>query len=99
MQRFARSSPRVLPAVRSRYAVRLLVITPSISLESIALEQMHNLPGALRAMLRLLGGGRPNSAGLLSYLLFEPGFTSLLIELGRRDAMAKRAEIEALLAP
>jgi len=79
--------------------VRLLVITPSISLESIALEQMHNLPGALRAMLRLLGGGRPNSAGLLSYLLFEPGFTSLLIELGRRDAMAKRAEIEALLAP
>jgi NTE family protein len=77
--------------------VRLLVITPSIALESIALEQMHNLPGALRAMLRLLGGNRPSSAGLLSYLLFEPGFTSVLMELGRRDAMAKRAEIEAFL--
>jgi NTE family protein len=69
--------------------VRLLVITPSIPLEAIALEQMHNLPGAVRATLRLFGGHRPSSAGLLSYLLFEPAFTSVLIELGRRDAMAK----------
>ena len=78
--------------------VGLLVITPSVPLESIALEQMHTLPGALRAVLRLFGGNRPSSAGLLSYLLFEPGFTSALIELGRQDAMAKRAEIEAFLA-
>lgn len=78
--------------------VQLLVVTPSIALETIAIEQVHTLPRALRAMLRLVGGNRPSGAGLLSYLLFEPGFTLALIELGRRDALAKRQEIEAFLS-
>jgi hypothetical protein len=38
---------------------------------------MRSLPTTLRAMLRLVGGNRPSGAGLLSDLLFEPGFTSL----------------------
>ncbi len=79
--------------------VQLLVITPSVALETIAIEHIHSLPRALRAMLQFVGGNRPSGAGLVSYLLFEPGFTCALIELGRRDALAKREEIGAFLAP
>jgi NTE family protein len=46
-------------------------------------------------------GGRPRAAGgegLLSCLLFDTGICSALIELGYRDAQAKRAELAQLLA-
>ena len=79
--------------------VELLAITPSVALETIAFEELNTLPRTLRAMLRIVGGNRPGSAGLLSYLLFEPGFTRALIELGWQDAQAKRAELEAFFAP
>jgi len=79
--------------------VQLLVITPSVALETIAFEQIQTLPPALRAMLRIFGGNGPGSAGLLSYLLFEPGFTRALMELGWQDAQAQRPELEAFFAP
>ena len=79
--------------------VQLLVITPSVALETIALEHIQTLPLALRAMLRIFGANRPGSAGLLSYLLFEPGFTCALMELGWRDAQAKSSELAAFFAP
>jgi len=79
--------------------VKLLVITPSVALEAFAFEQKHTLPRALRAILPLFGGNGPGAAGLLTYLLFEPGFTRALIELGRQDATAKRLELESFFAP
>ena len=78
--------------------VRLLVITPSVALETIVVEQMKSLPRALRAMLRLAGGNRPSAASMLFHLLFEPRFKRACMELGRRDALAKRGEIAAFLA-
>ena len=78
--------------------VDLLVITPSVALENLALEHAHELPRALRALLRLVGGTGGGGSGLLSYLLFEPGYIGSLIDLGWSDAQAKGAEIDRFLA-
>lgn len=78
--------------------VGLCTVTPSVVLEDIALGHVDELPGTIRMLLRGVGGTHRGGAALLSYLLFAPGFCRALIELGKNDATARRAEIEALLA-
>jgi NTE family protein len=78
--------------------VELCTVTPSVVLEDIAIDYADELPWTIRALLRAVGGMQRGSAGLLSYLLFAPGFCSALIALGRADANAKRADIEKLMA-
>jgi NTE family protein len=78
--------------------IETLVVTPSRDLSEIARRHRHELPMALRVLLRTLGAS--NSAGmqLLSYLLFERGYTRELIALGQSDARARAAEIRQFLA-
>ncbi len=78
--------------------VALCTVTPSVVLEEIALAHVAELPRTLRILLGAVGGTRPGGAALLSYLLFAPGFCKALIELGCADALAKRPEIESLIA-
>jgi NTE family protein len=78
--------------------VGLATVTPSVVLEDIALDHVAELPRTIRTLLAGVGGTHRGGAGLLSYLLFAPGFCQALIGLGRADANAKRTEIEALLA-
>lgn len=73
--------------------VDVLLISPSRPLDEIAAQYRHELPRALRLFLRGPGATKASGAGVLSYLLFEPGYCNALIELGYRDAMEKRAEI------
>jgi NTE family protein len=70
-----------------------------VVLEEIALAHVAELPRTMRILLGAVGGTHAGGAALLSYLLFAPGFCKALIELGYADAQAKRAEIDALLAP
>ena len=79
--------------------VALCTVTPSVALEDIALDYVDELPRTIRTLLRGVGGTHPGGAGLLSYLLFAPGFCKTLIALGHADANTKRAEIDALMAP
>ena len=55
------------------------------------------LPRTLRVLARGLGASRTTTPDFLSYLLFERGFTRALIDLGFRDAMARRDHVLALL--
>ncbi|SDI17138.1 NTE family protein [Pseudomonas flavescens] len=93
---------RLVPAEQRSRAygltpVEVLVISPSQPLDLIAARHRREMPAALRLFLRGPGANKANGAGILSYLLFEPGYCNELIELGHRDAMAKKAELCAFL--
>jgi len=74
-----------------------MLIVPSEDIREIAARHVGELPRALRILLR--GMGALNSKGMqfISYLLFESGFTTDLIELGYRDARVAEDEIRAFL--
>lgn len=73
--------------------VEVLVIAPSRPLDQIAARHQRELPKALRLFLRGPGATKAGGAGVLSYLLFEPGYCSELIELGYQDAMTRKADL------
>jgi NTE family protein len=83
------------PGVRH---IDALVITPSQDLSEIARKHRHELPRSLRALLRTLGANNAAGTQLLSYLLFERGYTRELIALGQSDARARAGEIRKFLA-
>lgn len=78
--------------------IEALVITPSRDLSAIARQHRHELPSSLRALLRTLGANNSAGTQLLSYLLFERGYTRELIALGQSDAQSRADEIRRFLA-
>jgi NTE family protein len=51
----------------------------------------------MRALMRIMGAGSSAGTLLLSYLLFERGFTRAMIELGVQDTRARGEEIREFL--
>lgn len=96
--------PPELTAALPYRPVEVLAITPSQSLDEIALKHVDALPPATRDTLVGLGalntqrGAAGSAAALASYLLFEPPFVNALIELGEHDAYARKAELQAFFA-
>ncbi len=77
---------------------RVLHIAPSEDVREIAYAYSHEVPAALRFLLRRLGADSDGrKVRLPSYLLFEKGFCRALIDLGYRDVMSRKDEIEAFL--
>jgi NTE family protein len=74
-------------------AIDTLVIRPSERIDAIAATHARELPRAMRFLARRLGVLDPNGAGVLSYLLFEPGYCRHLIDLGFSDGISRREEI------
>lgn len=74
-----------------------MLIVPSEDIREIAARHVGELPRALRILLRGMGALNTNGMQFISYLLFESGFTSDLIDLGYRDARVAEDEIRAFL--
>jgi NTE family protein len=78
--------------------IEALLMTPSRDVNEIAHRHAKELPGSIRALMRIFGSSSTMASGLLlSYLLFERGFTREMIQLGYDDALARAAEIRDFL--
>lgn len=75
-----------------------LIMLPSRDVRDIALRHVAAMPRSIRLLLRGLGALNYGGRQLLSYLLFESGYTRELIALGYADALARRDEIRGFLA-
>jgi NTE family protein len=74
-------------------AIDTMLVVPSEDLREIAFRHRGELPVAIRALLRGVGGNTPRESKLLSFLLFESAFTQELIALGYRDAMKVKDQL------
>ena len=77
--------------------VEALVIEPSQRLDHLAAEHVQSLPWPVRWLLRGIGGTSQRGSALASYLLFERSYTRALMDLGYRDAMQRREELQLFL--
>jgi len=74
-----------------------LAFRPSADLGNLASHRFHDLPAALRYLLRGIGASDERGWDLMSYLAFDPHYTLPLLDLGYGDAIGRRAEIERFL--
>jgi NTE family protein len=98
LQRVNKTLASVREDTGSRYSAELkeidtLVIRPTERLDAIAAFHARELPRAVQFLARRIGVLEPNGVGVLSYLLFESGYCSRLIEVGFSDGMSRRGEI------
>jgi NTE family protein len=70
-----------------------MLIVPSQDVRQLAEKHRAELPFAIRALLRGVGGKSPGENKLLSFLLFEQAYARELIRLGYQDAMNVRDEL------
>lgn len=77
--------------------IQALPVRPSQDLGRLAADQYDRFPKMVRYLLRGIGATGERGWDLLSYLAFEPGYVERLLELGYRDAMARRDELRAFL--
>jgi len=87
-------------ALAPRRLLSSLVLRPSVDIGQVASDYLASNRVRFgksfgRAFISLLDVGAGADADLASYLLFDGGFAQTLIEMGRRDAHARRSEIEA----
>ncbi|RTZ40726.1 patatin-like phospholipase family protein [Candidimonas sp. SYP-B2681] len=94
----AQLPPNVLKT-QSLRPVSTFSITPSRSLDEMALVHLKNVPRAARALFRVIGvssnSGQATGGALISYLLFEASYTQELIRLGRSDSLSRIEEVKA----
>ena len=74
-----------------------LIIVPKKDIREVAERHVKELPRGVRLLLGGLGAINKGGRQLISYLLFESGFTRELIDMGYRDALEMEADLRAFL--
>ena len=82
---------------RGERTIETLMMAPSVDPREIAARHVSQMPGGLRALLRVIGGRDESGVQLASYLMFEARYTRALIELGYHDAMQARSALIAFM--
>jgi len=82
------------PKLSRMRPIDTMVIVPSEDLRVLARRHREALPVALRTLLWGISGRGRGEGRLLSYLMFEQAYTRELIDLGYRDAMRVRDQLQ-----
>lgn len=87
---------------RTGFAARMrpidtMIIVPSQDIRQIAAEHLRELPRPIRLLMRGIGGRRHAESRLVSFLLFESGYTKALIDLGYNDAMKVKDQLMSFI--
>ena len=77
--------------------VGVMTVSPSQCLGTIAHKHAQELPRTIRMFMRGSGATESGGSSILSYLLFERGYTQELIQLGYQDSMERAEEIYKFL--
>lgn len=78
--------------------IDILVLRPSVDLGDLAEQHEPKLPWLFRYLTRGLGTVESRGNDTLSLVMFQRDYLEHLIELGEKDALARRDEIERFLA-
>lgn len=86
----------------TRRIIDYVAVRPSVDIGRVASEHLRKRGGPLesklgKVLLRALDVGEGADADLASYLLFDGDFARELVELGRKDAYARRDELAEFL--
>ncbi len=74
-----------------------LIVVPREDIREVAARHVDELPRGVRLLLRGLGASNKEGLQLISYLLFESGFTRELIDMGYRDALEMEDDLRAFM--
>ena len=80
-------------ALTKMRAIDTMIIVPSEDLRAIAYKHRREMPLPVRILLRGISGRNSSENRLLSFLLFEQGYTQDLIALGYSDAMSVKDQL------
>lgn len=98
INRLLEALPPGSSAPEGLHPVRLARIRPSRDLGALARGYLPRLPFLMDLVVKGIGGRDARGADFLSYLLFEPEYAGLLMELGHQDALNEWPKLESLLA-
>jgi NTE family protein len=73
--------------------VHAQLVRPTRDAGELAKEHIDELPYNLRQLFKTAAIDPGELGGLLSYLLFSPGFLGAMLKLGEADALAQEAHI------